>query len=93
MLNGSPLCRNPEHPTSHSRDSMILVDEKVERGYITHFVFACTACKDVNRALAVQVIANPRFRDAIRQHPAMGEYKRARLVERDPTSGRIKYFK
>jgi Fe-S oxidoreductase len=93
MMNKPPLCRCPEHPATHSRESMILVEEKEVKGYVTHYVWACTACRDVNRALAVQVIANPRFRDAIRQHPAMQEYKRARLVERDPTSGKIRYFR
>ena len=92
-MNRAPQCRNPEHPASHSRDSMILVEEKEERGYVTHYVWGCTVCRDVNKVLAVQVISNPRFRDAIRSQPEMQQYKRARMVERDPTSGRIKYFR
>lgn len=92
-MTGTPLCRNPEHPFSHSRDSMILIEEKEQSRHITHYVWGCTACRDVNRVLSVQVLANPRFRDAIRQSPAMQAYKRARMVERDPTSGRITYFR
>lgn len=88
-----PLCRAPDHPPERSRDSMVLVEEHRTKGYVTHLVFACVACRDIRKILSVQVRALPEFRQAIREHPDIQRYKRARSVERDPTSGKITYFR
>lgn len=87
-----PQCKNPQHP-GDDRDTMILVDEKRLGSGVTHHVFACLRCRDINKVLSVQVRSTPEFRQYINSAPRMQQYKRARLVERDPTNGRIKYFR
>lgn len=93
MEQSMPQCRNPEHMSSN-RDTMVLVDEKrAADGRVTHYVFACTYCRDVNKVLAVQVRVAPEYKAHINSDPKLQAYRRARSVERDPTSGRIKYFR
>jgi hypothetical protein len=91
----NPLCKSPDHPPEAPRDQMVLVDEKRagNHGAVTHRCFACVPCRDIRRVLSVQVQATPEFKAFINAQPEMQQYKRARLVERDPTSGRIKYFR
>ena len=93
MRQPMPQCKSPTHPGA-DRDTMLLVDEKRNSsGHITHYVFACLACRDINHVLSVQVRVAEPFRQAINQSPRMQQYKQARLVERDSTNGKIKYFR
>lgn len=78
-----PQCKSPHHP-GDNRDTMLLVDENT-----THFVFACSACKDVNKVLSVQVRTKPEFRAHVREQ--IQPYKQARQV--DKRLGRITYFR
>jgi hypothetical protein len=87
-----PLCKSPDHP-GDDRDTMILLEEKQSGGQTTHYVFGCLKCKEVNKVLSVQVRVAPEYKAFINSDPKLAAYKRARLVERDPTSGRIKYFR
>lgn len=89
-----PQCKSPDHPPDAPRDSMILIEEHrpVAHGPITHFVFGCTACRDIRKIISVQVRTAPEFRRFVASHPAMQQYKRARQVEKDRL-GRIKYFR
>ena len=87
-----PLCKSPSHP-GPDRDTMVLLEEKREpSGQITHYVFGCLRCKEVNKTLSVQVRVAPEYKAFINSDPKLAAYKKARLVERDPTSGRIKFF-
>jgi len=73
---------------------MLLVEEKhAGDGRTTHYVFACVPCRDKHKVLSVQVRVSPEYKAFINSDPALAAYKRARLVERDPTSGRIKFFR
>lgn len=83
-----PDCRSPHHPRDIPRDRMLLVDETA-----THYCFACVPCKEVNKVLSVQVRVKQRYRQAVASDPRMQDYKRARLVERDPTNGKVVYFR
>lgn len=87
-----PICRSPDHPPEAPRDSMILVDEHRQHGHITHYCFACTACRDIRKIISVQVRTAPEFREFVRSHPAMQQYKRARSVEKNRL-GKITYFR
>jgi len=87
-----PICKNPDHPPDAPRDKMLLVDEHRTQGHVTHYVFACVPCKDIRKLISAQVVTAPEFRQYVATEPRMLAYKRARLVERDPTRGRIKYF-
>ena len=86
-----PQCKSPTCPGP--RDRMLLVDEKREGGRTTHYVFACVPCRDINKVLSVQVRVAPEYKAFINSDPKLAAYKKARLVERDPTSGRIKFFR
>lgn len=87
-----PHCKSPDHPPEVPRDSMILVDEHRERGYVTHYCFACVPCRDIRKIISVQVRTAPEFRELVAQHPAMQQYKRARSVEKNHL-GKITYFR
>jgi len=71
---------------------MILVEEHRERGYVTHYCFGCTACRDIRKIISVQVRTALEFKRFVAEHPSMQQYKRARSVEKDKL-GRIKYFR
>lgn len=89
-----PHCKSPDHPPEAPRDQMVLVDEHrpVPHGPVTHYCFACVPCRDIRKIISVQVRTAPEFREFVRSHPAMQQYKRARQVQRDKL-GRIKYFR
>lgn len=88
-----PLCKSPDHPPSAPRDQMLLVDEHSQGGLVTHYVWACLPCRDIRKIVSAQVVSSPAFRQYVASEPRMQQYKRARLVERDPTGGRITYFR
>lgn len=88
-----PICRSPDHPPEAPRDSMILIEEHRQRGVVTHHLWGCTACRDIRKIISVQVRTAPEFQRFVSTHPQMQQYKRARLVERDPTNRRVRYFR
>jgi len=56
-----PECRNPQHPFGMPKQ-MIFLEEKDNA-----LVFACQACKDVNRKLSVQIITTTAYKRAVRK--------------------------
>lgn len=87
MQCSTPDCKNPRHP-SGAPPATLLVDETA-----THYVFACPGCRDILQILSVQVRVKTEYQRRVRNDPRMVEYKRARMVERDPTNGRVTYFR
>jgi len=60
----TPLCRNPQHPAGKEK-RMIFLEQKGET-----FVFACQACKDVNKVMSVQVVTSAALKQEIRKQLA-----------------------
>jgi hypothetical protein len=56
----TPMCRNPQHPLG--RDKTMFFLEEREGAY----VFACQACKDVNRKMSIQVFTKPALKRMVR---------------------------
>jgi hypothetical protein len=69
-----PQCKNPQHPIGRSR-TMLFLEQKDHC-----FVFACQACKDMNRKLSVQVLTESSFRQQVRKDLA----KQGRLLTEAP---------
>lgn len=65
---------------------MIILGEEDDR-----VIFACQACKDLNKALSVQVRTLPRGIDRARHMAELQGVQRAREVRRSQT-GKITYF-
>ena len=59
-----PLCTNPQHPPALPRRMTYL-----QTAHHAH-VFACQACKDVNRKLSVRVMTDQFYRREVRKHLA-----------------------
>lgn len=80
-----PPCQNPDHPREFSREtSMVVIEEDSER-----VVFACKACRDINKALSVQVRTLPKgFAKANYQNEIRGVERQA-VVRK---LGKIAYF-
>jgi hypothetical protein len=56
-----PECRNPQHPAGMPKQ-MIFLEEKDNA-----LVFACQACKDVNRKLSVQIVTTQAYKRVVHQ--------------------------
>lgn len=55
-----PECRNPQHPSGFPKQ-MVYLEEKDET-----YVFACQACRDVNRVLSVHAVTSEAMKRKIR---------------------------
>lgn len=82
-----PLCKNPDHPPDASR-SMLCVGETDK-----WWEFGCVGCRDIRKVFSAQVVMKPAYRQHISGNKRLQQYKKARMVERDPLNGRVTYFR
>lgn len=82
-----PPCKNPAHPKGVDRQkAMIVLEEGAER-----VVFACVACRDINKVLSVQIVTLPKGWAAAKWKNDMSGVTRAKNVVKGQ-HGRIRYF-
>jgi hypothetical protein len=83
MASTLPTCKSP---TCLDRNRMILVDESP-----TQWVFACEACKDINKVLSVQVRTKPAASLLIKQQVMIDRMKKGQVTRN--RLGKITYFR
>lgn len=82
-----PPCKNPHHPASVDRSrAMVILGEEADR-----VIFACQACKDIEKILSVQVRTLPKGVERAKHMMELQGVKRAETVKRNQV-GRITYF-